>query len=299
MSTVKVPKTNRAYRDTLFRFLFADKEQKGNALSLYNALSGEHRTDPAELEITTIDDFIYLNMKNDVSFLVGSDLFLVEQQSTWNPNMPLRGLFYLSGLLQAEVEKEDLNLYSRSQLMLPTPQYVVLYNGKQVSWDRRELHLTASFRQPGKSCIEVTVPVLNINAGQNMTLKHACQPLLDYSCFVEEVRKQTEKTPDLHQAIALAVDVCIEKGILADILRKHKQEVIGMCYTEFDEAAVRKADREEGRKVGAREGRKQNALCNAGAMFRLGFAFDLVRQIIGPVLTDEELRQLERENRGC
>lgn len=72
-----------------------------------------------------------------------------------------------------------------------------------------------------------------------------------------------------------------------------------MCFTEFDEAAVREADREEGRKVGEREGRKQNALCNAGEMFRLGFAFDLVRQIIGPVLTDAELRQLEQENRGC
>ena len=90
--------TIRAYKDTLFRRLFGDEREKANALSLYNALAGTSHEDPDELELTTVEGVLYMGFKNDVSFLVDSQLVLWEQQGTPNPNMPLRGLIYFGQL---------------------------------------------------------------------------------------------------------------------------------------------------------------------------------------------------------
>jgi hypothetical protein len=65
-------------------------------LSLYNALSGKSYTDPELLEIVTLNGAIYMGMKNDLSFLISSNLYLYEHQSTDNPNLPLRDLFYIA-----------------------------------------------------------------------------------------------------------------------------------------------------------------------------------------------------------
>lgn len=85
---------NRRYKDALFRHLFRDKQ---HLLELYNALNGSTYTNPEELEVVTLEDVIFMKMKNDLSFIIGSSLNLYEHQSTWNPNMPLRGLLYFAG----------------------------------------------------------------------------------------------------------------------------------------------------------------------------------------------------------
>ena len=54
-------------------------------------------------------------------------MYLVEEQSTWSPNMPLRGLIYYSGLYQGYVEKCQLDVYSRVRVSLPRPVYIVFY----------------------------------------------------------------------------------------------------------------------------------------------------------------------------
>ena len=48
------------------------------------------------LTIVTLENSVYMNMKNDVTFLLDNRLSLYEHQSTCNPNMPLRDLFYVS-----------------------------------------------------------------------------------------------------------------------------------------------------------------------------------------------------------
>lgn len=87
-------KINKKYKDRLFRMAFCEKK---DLLELYNAMNGSSYSDPEELEIVTLDDVIYMGLKNDVALLIDEVLNLWEHQSTWNPNMPLRGLFYFFG----------------------------------------------------------------------------------------------------------------------------------------------------------------------------------------------------------
>ena len=97
--------TNREYKDRLFVFIFGREENKEWTLSLYNAVNGTSYMDADAIEMTTIADVIYLGMRNDVSFVIADDLNLYEQQSSYNPNMPLRLLQYLGLLYEGYLAK--------------------------------------------------------------------------------------------------------------------------------------------------------------------------------------------------
>ena len=117
---------NRKYKDTVFRMLFSDRK---NLLSLYNAINETSYTDAAQLEIVTLENAIYMGMKNDLAFIINTNLFLYEHQSTYNPNMPLRDLFYISSEYQKMVDWKSL--YTSTRLRIPTPNFIVFYNGTE------------------------------------------------------------------------------------------------------------------------------------------------------------------------
>ena len=121
---------NTKYKDSLFRRVFGaeDKRSARWRLELYNALSGKKHTNPEELEITTLESVIYIKVKNDVSFLVDSQMNLWEHQSTMNLNMPLRGLIYFSVLYQKHLIKNEEALFTTKLVKIPAPQYIVFYN---------------------------------------------------------------------------------------------------------------------------------------------------------------------------
>ncbi|MBR1691247.1 MAG: hypothetical protein IJ711_00555, partial [Lachnospiraceae bacterium] len=99
------PSAIRTYKDTLFRMIFKDKEE---LLSLYNAVNDTHYADPSELEITTLENAVYMNVKNDVSCILDMRLNLYEHQSSVNPNMPLRDLFYVAKQFQKLLVGKDI-----------------------------------------------------------------------------------------------------------------------------------------------------------------------------------------------
>ncbi len=174
MSTTNV---TRSYKDSLFRMVFREKKE---LLSLYNAINGTDYRDPEQLTITTMENVLYIGLKNDVSFLIEDVMNLYEGQSSWNPNMPLRGLFYISALYQGYLKEHHLDIYSSAQLRLPLPQYIVFYNGTKEEPDRHTLRLSDSFiKQEKEGCLECTALVLNINYGHNRTLMEACRKLHD------------------------------------------------------------------------------------------------------------------------
>ena len=250
------PVVIRNYRNTLFRMLFRDKER---LLSLFNAVNGTHYDDPEELVITTLEGALYLGMKNDVSCMIDMMMQLYEHQSTVNPNMPLRNLFYVSDLLQKYIYEEGLDIYPRKQIKIPTPKFVVFYNGDEEQPERKEIRLSKAFSaNTGETNMELVVLQININKGQNEELKAACKTLQEYAEFTERAREH-RKEMELEDAIRTTIDECIRDGILKDFLLKNKAEVYHMCLYEFDvelhERVLREEEREEGRLEGIREGR--------------------------------------------
>ena len=220
----------RNYKDRLFRMIFRDKKE---LLSLYNAMNGTSYTNQEDLKITTLDNAIYLNMKNDLSFLINSGLSLYEHQSTYNPNLSLRNLGYVSDLYSV-ITKDD-NLYGKTLIKIPTPQFVVFYNGIDEQPERKILKLSDAFEvQEEEVNLELKILVLNINPGYNVELMDKCKTLKDYMQYVHRVRSYA-KTMPLVEAVERSVNECIKDDILAEFLKNYKAEAMSVSIYEYDE----------------------------------------------------------------
>ncbi len=244
---------NRAHKDRLFQRVFADKR---DLLDLYNAVNRTNYTNPDELEITTLEDVIYMSMKNDMSFIISSTLNLYEHQSTFNPNMPVRGLMYFSRLYEAYIKRHSLDIYSSSLVKLPRPQFIIFYNGRNEYPDEMVLKLSDAFtlESADEPVLECRATMLNINYGHNNALLNSCRRLHDYSYFIAKVNEYINSQHTIECAISKAIDYCIENDILADILIKCKSEVTNMLLTEFDEKLYKKTVYREGYEDGVNEG---------------------------------------------
>ena len=248
-TTVKLPEANRKYKDTIFRWLFSDRE---NLLSLYNAVTGRNYTDANALDIVTLESAVYLGMKNDVAFLVDMRLYLCEHQSTYNSNIPLRNLFYIASEYQVLVK--DRSLYSSVLIKLPAPKFLVFYNGSGQVADREELRLSTAYEnQQGEPDLELKVTLLNINEGHNKELMEQCRILREYSQYVARVRKYAAQM-ELNEAVERAVTECIREGILSEFLSRNRAEVMKVSSFEYDQELevkkYRKAEYEHGRQDG-------------------------------------------------
>ena len=230
-------------QNRLFKIIFEDKKE---LLSLYNALTGKNYQNPDELEINTIDDVIYMHLKNDMSFILDDWQNLFEQQSTFNPNQPLRGFFYFADLYK--VKYFGKKIYSTRLLKIPTPQYIVFYNGTTSMPDRKELRLSDAFQQPTEQPdIEVVAHMLNINYGHNKELMERCQKLKEYAQFIDIIRcyLRENKQWSNEQAISKAIDDCIKNNILRDILQKERLRVMASILSEFDEVGYKEMIQDE------------------------------------------------------
>lgn len=245
---------NRKYKDTLFRMVFKEKE---HLLELYNAVNYTDYQNPDELQINTLENVLYISMKNDISFIIDSGMNLYEHQSTKNENMPLRGYLYFAKLLEDYISENDLDLFSSRLQKIPTPKYLIFYNGEENEPDERILRLSDAFIKEG-GCIECEARLLNINVGRNRELMERCRRLEEYSIFVATVRRYKKEGNPLKMAITQAIEECIEKGILLDILLKERKEVQAVVLETFNQELYEKnlkADAyEDGIRVGMEQG---------------------------------------------
>ena len=245
---------NRKYKDRLFRFIFSDK---GNLLQLYNAINDSHYSNPDDLVITTIDDVVYMGMKNDLSFIIDDIMSLYEHQSTYSPNLPLRCLFYFSAMYRNYIEPMKQKLYTDSPLRIPFPVYLVFYNGSIEEPERKEILLSDLFIQNGKGlqpALECTALLLNINVGHNQELMEKCRILKEYAQFIHTIRSKISVGLPFQEAVETTVEDCISQNILSEILRKNKAEVIDMILTEYDENEFREFLKEDSWKKGHEAG---------------------------------------------
>ena len=263
--------TKRTFRDTLFRSIYSGKDDRSKRwlLSLYNALSDKNYTDISALEITTIDDVIYVTIKNDLSFLINSEMHLFEQQSTVNPNMPLRGLIYFSQLYQKEVAKRNLDIFGRSRIKIPSPKFVVFYNGAQKQDDIVKYRLSDLFEVKDESGeFEWTATVININKNHNESLQKKCESLYHYCVFVERVKENLDKKMEPKNAINEAVDFAIKGNFLEGYFKEQRMNIVGNLLTEFNQEDYDRNRRAEGYKDGYSDGERQKAVEDAIILIR-------------------------------
>ena len=287
-------KPNKQYRDRLFKAIFgrSTEQSKRWRLDLYNALNGTSYKDPDALEVNTIENVIYMTMKNDISFLVDSQMTLYEQQSTYNPNMPLRGFFYLSQLYQMYIEKNDKNILSSRLVKIPEPRFIVFYNGAKKTQDIFKLRLSDAFERrtsgtetsgddvnmndTSSKDFEWTATVININPGYNSALQKKCKPLYDYVRYVGKMADNKKQGLSNQEAVEDAVNWAIKEKLLDGFFKVNRAEVSAMCLTEYDEEAAQRVFREDGYIEGVEDGRisgiaegKQEAKLEAARNFLL------------------------------
>lgn len=235
----------RNYKARMFEMIFRDKDE---LLKLYNAVNKTNYTDSTELEINTLDNAIYLSMKNDISFVIGSRVSLYEQQSTYNPNLPLRYLFYIADLYSAMTL--GCNLYGTKMVKIPAPRFIVFYNGEKEISEKDVLKLSEAYSViETEPRLELKAEFININPGYNDELLSACKTLKDYSEYTARVREYA-KDMNISNAVERAVTECIYEGILAEFLSKNRAEAIKMSLYEYDEEKQRLFNLEAGREEG-------------------------------------------------
>ena len=269
---MKESKTYVNHKDTVFCLLYKDKN---NLLDLYNGMNGTSYTDTEGLMVTTLKNGIYVKYKNDASFVFGQDLYMFEQQSTKNPNMPLRYLHYLSDVYRGMYSNKDLY---RSGLKIPSPHFITFYNGTAKAPEVEYLRLSDMFekkdKETGIGCgegesgvgsetkpinaidsLELIVQVLNINSGNNSGLLEKCKSLKDYMTFVNKVRhKKNVEKKDIETAVNEAIDECIQENVLSDFFRKNRSEVVGVSIYEYDEEGHMEILKEEQYQRGVADG---------------------------------------------
>lgn len=243
----------RQFKDRLFRFLF-EKDREA-LLSLYNALNGTDYKDVSLLKIVTIENAVYLEMKNDLAFVVTGVLNMYEHQSTYNPNMPVRFLMYLAQEYHKIIEQAEDSLYSSRLIPLPTPQCVVFYNGTKEMPEEHTLCLSDAFQNKAvPSSVELRVKMLNINYGHNIQLMKQCKLLSEYAQFVEITRNYMSQCNNLKIALNAAIDYCIEHDILNQQLRLYRAEVLDIMLELFDKKKYERSLRKEAYLEGLEKG---------------------------------------------
>ena len=224
---------------------------------MYNALNGTDYTDVSDLTVTTLEDIVYMSYKNDISFILGSEMSLFEHQSTFNPNMPLRGLFYFSSLYKKYVAENNIDIYSSKRAQIPIPRYIIFYNGRQEMPERCTLRLSDAFVKKSDNynsnqvtasdtsskcnsskfqpAMEITAHMININIGNNAELMEKCRLLYDYAAFIGLIRDYVSQENDINTAVTLAINQAISHNILKEVLSVHTAEVRDMILTEYNE----------------------------------------------------------------
>lgn len=250
MSELKNAAANNEYKDRLFNYIFGREENRKWTLSLYNAVNHSDYTDPSVIEFNTLEDVLYLGMRNDTSFLVADVMSVYEHQSTYNPNMPLRLLGYVDRLYSGYLSAHRLNKYGSTLVRLPIPKLVVFFNGTTDTEDEVILKLSDSFNEANRADadIEVKVRMFNVNHGRNRELMERCKPLEEYAWFIDMIRKN-RKHQGLASAVRNAIRLMPEDFILKRFLVVHLKEVEGMLEMDYDAEEIQELFKEEGKGI--------------------------------------------------
>ena len=243
----------RNYKDSVFRLVFGEPEKM---IELYNAIFDTDYPPDTEIDINTIEEVFHKTQKNDISFtLAGKYVVLSEHQSTVNPNMPLRDLMYITEIWKGMFEADAV--YKERLVKLPRPAFIVLYNGLAPLPPVTRLELSDCFLGEGESLLNLSVMVYNVNEGANCDLLEKSPTLAQYSQLVSLVRSYQAKGPVTHRAMQEIVEICLEKGILVELMEKHGKSIIDILHFEITQEEAIEMSREDGFEAGLSQGLNQ------------------------------------------
>ncbi|MDR1830156.1 MAG: Rpn family recombination-promoting nuclease/putative transposase [Candidatus Fibromonas sp.] len=242
--------TNRKYKNSVFTELFGTPEK---ALELYNAISGKNYPPGTKVKIVTLSDALYMEQLNDIAFVIdGKLVVLVEHQSSINENMPLRMLVYMSR--EYELLTDRKALYMEHKIKIPSPEFVVLYNGEKEMADFKEMRLSDSFELAQDfPNLDLVVKVYNINKGRNAEMAAKSSSLSGYEEFIAAIRENL-KAMSLKEAVKVAIRSCISKNILVEFLTEHGSEVENMLFHKWNMDEALEVRFEEGIEEGVEKG---------------------------------------------
>ena len=279
------------FKDNVFCMLYRDKK---NLLELYNALNNSAYTNVDDLQVTTLNGGSYMKYKNDASFLLCMSLYMFEQQSSKNPNMPLRFLHYVSDVFR-ELFSNSM-LHRRSMIKIPVPHFVTFYNGLE-KWveDEDEIRLSDMYEIPTDNPeLELKVRVININ--EDVHILNKCKTLRDYMTFVNKVRfKMGVEGDNVRIAVTEVMDECIDEDILVDFFEQHREEVVEVSIYDYDEEEVRRVLAEEYAQEYAQKVAKEVSEKAFAEGEQSGRQLNLINQVIKKVKKSKTLETIASE----
>ena len=281
---------NRLYKDRVFKFIFGNPENKEWTLSLYNAVNGSNYSNPDDIQFNTIEDAVYMSMKNDVSFIILDEMNLWEHQSSFNPNMPMRFLTYGTQLYEKYTATSGYYKFSRKLQRLPKPHCICFYNGTEEQPEQQVLKLSDAFG--GEGDIEVKVKMLNVNYGKNRALMETCQPLREYAWLVDRVREHQRVLQNLEAAVDASIDEMPDSFVIRTLIEAHRAGVKKMFLTEYDEEKMKEQERKEAFADGVDAGVAEANERVAADMLKKKYPLDAIKDISR--LSEAHIRKLAK-----
>lgn len=287
---MKLTEANRLYKDRVFKFIFGNPENKEWTLSLYNAVNGSNYSNPDDIQFNTIEDAVYMSMKNDVSFIILDEMNLWEHQSSFNPNMPMRFLTYGTQLYEKYTATSGYYKFSRKLQRLPKPHCICFYNGTEEQPEQQVLKLSDAFG--GEGDIEVKVKMLNVNYGKNRALMETCQPLREYAWLVDRVREHQRVMQNLEAAVDASIDEMPDSFVIRTLIEAHRAGVKKMFLTEYDEEKMKEQERKEAFADGVDAGVAEANERVAADMLKKKYPLDAIKDISR--LSEAHIRKLAK-----
>ncbi|MDR0885355.1 MAG: Rpn family recombination-promoting nuclease/putative transposase [Clostridiales Family XIII bacterium] len=247
-------KANKKHKDSVFSSYLGEPNK---LIEIYNAVMNTNYPLDTELEINTLDDALFKNRQNDISFLLDGRLIVMfEHQSTTSQNLPIRLLMYLSREYEKIVAEEAI--YHEKLVPIPEPLCIVFYNGidkMPAKWTERLSDAYLSHETGDQLDLEVTI--YNINPGADDDILGKSRALYNYSFLIYKIREYHVEGITLEDAIIQAIDYCMSHDIMKEYLKNHASEVRNMLYTEWNQDTALKVRFEEGREDGLEQGLEQ------------------------------------------
>jgi len=276
---------NKNHKDSVFSLLFSNPD---TLRELYCALEGISLPVDVPVVINTLNNVLFMDRINDISFEIdGKLVVLIEHQSTVNPNMAIRLLIYIARIYEKIVI--DKKIYSTKKIVIPKPEFFVLYDGEAPYPDKTEEKLSDMFEKVTLSglpekvnpLLDLVVRIININEGKNEEILKRCQTLSQYSAFIGKVREFEKEGRKREDALIEAVIYCRNHDILGEFMKENASEVMNMLITEWNWDDAKEVWHEEGLEKGLEKGREEGIITTARNALSEGIPVKTVQKITG------------------